>query len=265
MSSVRRLCRRLLALFHKNQMEDELTEELHFHLESEIKKNIAAGMTPEGARYAALSSFGGVEQAKENCRDVRGIRFLEELWQDLAYGLRVLRRSPGFAAIAILTLALAIGANTAIFSVVDAVLLRALPYPNPGQITLIWTDNPKLQIDFHNLPPTNADVVDWRNQNHVFGQIAALVPNPSNLSGRADSERVGCTSVTADFFAVLGVTPIQGRPFTSEEEKPGKNRVAVISYNLWQRRFGAERQLIGKSVTLNGVDFTVVGVMPPGF
>src|SRR5262249_22979213 len=155
-----RFLSRVRALFHKDRIEGDRSEELQFHLDQEINKNITAGMTPEEARYAALRTFGGVELVKQDCRDARGGRLLEELWHDLGYGWRVLRRSPGFAVVAILTLALAIGANTAIFNVIAAVLLRALPYPKPGQITMIWADNPKLQIDLHNLPPTNADVVD---------------------------------------------------------------------------------------------------------
>lgn len=246
-------------------MEDDLSEELQFHLQNEIQKNVAAGMTSEGARYAALRSFGGLDQVKEQCRDTRRIRLLEEFVQDTHYGLRMLRQSPGFTAVAVMTLALAISANVTIFSVVYGVLLHPLPYPNPEQITLLWADNPKLQIDSHDLPPSNADIVDWRSQNRVFEGLAAFRSSPGNLSGQSGAERVGCASVTADFFPVLGVAPIQGRAFASEEEQPGKNRVAVISYNLWQRRFGAAPDLVGQSLRLNGIDFTVIGIMPPTF
>ncbi len=246
-------------------MEDDLSEELQVHLQKETDKNIAAGLTPEDARYAALRTFGGVDQVKEQCRDTRGIRFVEELFQDIRYGLRTLRKSPGFTSVAVMTLALAICANATIFSVVYGVLLRPLPYPHPEQITLIWADNPKLQIDSHDLPPSNADIVDWRSQNQVFEGLAAFRSSPGNLSGQSGAERVGCASVTADFFPVLGVAPIRGRAFTSAEEQPGKNRVAVVSYNLWQRRFGAAPDLVGQSLRLNGIVFTVIGIMPPTF
>ena len=261
----KRLTSQLRSLLRKGKPEEDLAEEVQFHLDNEIAKNVKGGMTPQEARYAALRTFGGVDQVKEHCRDIRGIRLVEEFLQDVRYGLRTLRKSPGFTSVAVVTLGLAISANTTIFSVVYAVLLRPLPYPNPEQIMLIWADNPKLQIDLHDLPPSNADIRDWRSQNRVFQALAAFRSSPGNLSDESGAERVGCAGVTADFFPVLGVAPTQGRWFTSAEEQPGKNRVVVISHNLWQRRFGAAPDLVGQSLKLNGVDFTVIGIMPPTF
>jgi putative ABC transport system permease protein len=258
---------RLRALFFKSKMEDELQAELQFHLEREIEENIIRGMTPEEARSAAIRSFGGVERVKEESRDVRGIRRLEELWQDLRYGVRTLMKRPGFAFIAVLTLALGIGANTAIFSVVNGLLLRALPYYEPERLVMVWADRPILQaqIGLDDFPVAVADFVDWRNQNQVFEQMAALQAQRMNLTGGGEPESVVGLRASASLFPLLGPHFAMGRAFLPEEDRAGADRVVVISHGLWQQRYGADPKLIGQKITLNNEAYTVIGVTAPDF
>jgi len=190
-------------------------------------------------------------------------RWEDEMFQDLRFGVRMLLKQPGFTLIAILTLALGIGANTAIFSVVNAVLLRALPYPEPGRLVRFWESNPGRDwLEFGASAPNFAD---WRKQQSVYEQLAAYEFNTFNFTGSGEPERVAAVSVTANFFSVLGVAPAHGRNFLPEEEQSGRNRVAILSDGLWQRRFGADPNLIGHQIQLNGESYTVVGVMPPRF
>ena len=184
---------------------------------------------------------------------------------DLKFAFRQLLKNPGFTAGAVLTLALGIGANTAIFSVVNAVLLKALPYREPERIVMLWTDNPSLNLGFHELPPTPPDLLDWRNQAQSFEQIAAFRTRPADLSEEGDPERVGGVQVTANFFSLLGAQPTLGRVFSTDEEQPGKDKVAIISRSLWQRRFGADANIIGQFITINHERHAIIGVMPPGF
>src|SRR5881296_2332167 len=170
---------------------------------------------------------------------------METFMNDLKYALRMLGHSPGFTAAAVATLALGIGANTAIFSVVNAVLLRALPYHEPGRIVLLWTDNPSLNLGFHELPPAPPDLIEWRRQAQSFDQIAAFRTRLADLSEQGHPERVGGVQVTANFFSLLGVQPMLGRVFSIDEEKPGKNQVAIISHAVWQRRFAGDTNIIG--------------------
>jgi putative ABC transport system permease protein len=183
---------------------------------------------------------------------------------DVRYTLRVLRKSPGFAIIVVLALALGIGANTAIFSVVNAVLLRALPFPDPGRIVMVWSPNPQVIAGVDELPPSNADLKDWREQNHVFESLAGFTSRQFNLAGQGDPERVGGAEVTVDFLPALGVKPERGRWFTADEDQPGK-RVAIISHALWQRRYAGDQGILGRQITIDGQSYTVAGVMPPGF
>jgi putative ABC transport system permease protein len=184
---------------------------------------------------------------------------------DLKFAFRQLLKNPGFTAVAVLTLALGIGANTAIFSVVNAVLLKALPYRDPERILMLWTDNPALNLGFHELPPAPTDLLDWRRTAQSFEQIAAFRTRPADLSEQGDPERVGGVQVTANFFSLLGVQPKFGRVFSADEEQPGKDKVAVISHGLWQRRFGGDTNTIGQFITVNHERHTIIGVMSPGF
>ncbi|HWP42569.1 MAG TPA: ABC transporter permease [Blastocatellia bacterium] len=258
-----RLRLRLRALFRKGEMERELDEELRFHLEKEVEQNLARGMGPEEARLAALRSFGGVEQVKEESRDVRGVRFLEELGQDLRYGARMLVKNPGFTVVAVIMLALGIGANTAIFSVVNAVLLRPLDYEDPDRLVTVLENN--WQKGWTRFAVAPGNFAAWREQNQVFEQMAAFTGSSFTLVGEGEPEQLPGTRASANLFALLGVKPALGRDFLPEEDHPGGERVVIVSHRLWQRRFGADPGLVGKPLTLNGQSYTVVGVMPAGF
>jgi putative ABC transport system permease protein len=188
---------------------------------------------------------------------------MQSLWQDLRYGARMLLKKPGFTLIAVLTLALGIGANTAIFSLVDAVLLRPLPFSDPERLVMVWED--ATRIGFPRNTPAPANYADWKAQNKVFEELAALDWRSYALTDEGEPEKVEAQAVTANFFPLLGVQPLLGRAFTPEEDKPGTNRVALISYGLWQRRFGGDQAVVGKEILLDGQKSTVLGVMPRGF
>jgi putative ABC transport system permease protein len=252
---------RLRSLFRRGQVEEELHEEFRYHLEQQIEENLTRGMTFEEARYAALRTMGGMEQQKERCRDMRRVNLIQDFAQDLRYGVRVLAKSPVFTAIAVLTLALGIGANTAVFSVVNGVLLRSLPYQDPERIITIWHPS----RGGHTLGLTDVEFFDIRDRNQVFEEVAAYATGATNFTGAGEPERVTATWVSAGFFQVLGVQPSLGRVFTADEDKPDFAPVVVLSYGLWQRRFGADQNAIGRQVSLNGISRTVIGVMPPGF
>ena len=248
-------------LSNKEVVDHELTEELRAHVDLLTDQKIREGLEPEAARRAALVEVGGVEQVKERVREVRMGRPLDDLSQDLRYALRGLRKHPAFTAVAVITLALGIGANTAIFTVINTVLLRPLPYENPEQlVTLIETiaERP-FGVSFQNF-------VDWRNQNTVFENITALRARESfNLTGAGESERLQGRLVSANFLSTLGIKPIRGRDFLAEDDQPSATPVAIISHALWQRRFGADESIIGKQLVLNGQQFTVIGITPPNF
>src|SRR5262245_23518963 len=190
---------------------------------------------------------------------------MQTLWKDLRYGLRALRRNPRFTLIAALTLALGIGANTAIFTVANAVLLRPLPYPHSERIVTIWSVNPKLHQGRDKVTNSPGQFIDYRDQGDAFDYIAAFDSEALNLEGKGAPEKLGTTLVTKDFFSVLGVGPALGRTFLPEEDRPGHDRVVILSHSLWQRRFGGDPAIIGQKTTLSGNVYTVVGVMPPGF
>ncbi|HVG32959.1 MAG TPA: ABC transporter permease [Pyrinomonadaceae bacterium] len=188
---------------------------------------------------------------------------MSTFWQDLRYGFRMLLKKPGFTVVAILALGLGIGANTAIFSVVNAVLLRPLPYPDPDQLVIVWMDNRQMSMneDIHSFP----NYVDYRDQNKVFDRLAAYRGASANLTGTGEPERILGGAATASLFEVMKVAPLIGRVFTAEEDQEGHDKVIVLSYGLWQRRFGADKNIIGQNISLNGTQRTVVGVMPQEF
>src|SRR5262245_55053989 len=254
---------RIFNMFNRKRREREFAEELESHLAMHIEDNLRAGMSPEEARRRALIKLGGVTLTKELYREQRGLPMLETLFHDLRFGERMLFKNPGFTLIAVVTLALGIGANTAIFSVVNAVVLRALPYAEPGRLVRFWETNPgRGWMDFQVSAPNFAD---WRKQQSVCEQLAAYEFNNLNFTGSGEPERVAALRVTANFFSVLGVAPANGRNFLPEEEQPGRSHVAILSDGLWGRRFGADLNLIGRQIQLSGASYTVVGVMPPGF
>lgn len=254
---------RLRSLFRRKQVEQELDEELRYHLDRQVEDNIAKGMAPDQARFAALRVIGGIEQHKENCRDVRRVTFMEDLARDFRYGLRAMLHNPGFTSVAVLTLALGIGATTAIFSVVYGILLQPLPYPDDDRLVNVIQSYPQKGLATWGLSQANFAL--YRDHNHVFEGIAAYTSAGYNLTGGASPERLQASSVTVDFFDVLGVQPGWGRAFRPEEDTPGKNSVCILSYGLWQRRFGGDAQIIGQSLVLNNTPTEIVGIMPQGF
>src|SRR5215510_14721090 len=253
----------LRSLLLKSEVERELDEELRYHIEQQVEQNTRLGMNPEEARQSALKSFGGVEQAKERSRDTRGVRWIEDLWQDLRYGARTLMKNLGFTLIAVITLALGIGANTAIFSVVNGVLLRPLPYKDPQQLVMVFAPR-RLEQEF-NISSGGFTVL--RDQKQVFEQVAAFLPmlDSASITGDGEPEFLGGVTVSANLFTLLGVEARYGRTFLPEEERPGSDRVVVIRHRLWQRRFGSDQKIVGRTISLNNEPYTVVGVMPPGF
>jgi putative ABC transport system permease protein len=254
---------RLTGLFRKDRLEEELNEELRAHLEMLVEENLGKGMSPKEARNAALRSFGGVEQVKEGYREQRGLPLIETFIQDLRYALRQLRRNPGFTAVAVLTLALGIGANTAIFSVVYATLFRLLPFKDPGRLVYVWSAEKARGIPQSTV--SVPDFLDWRRENRVFAGLAARSGGNFNLSGGTEPFEVRGLYVTADFFSVLGVQPILGRTFSPDEEVWGKNGVVILSHRLWTRAFGRDPAVLNRQVTLDAQSYTVIGVMPAAF
>lgn len=260
---MRGLTRRLRALLKRADMEAELDDELRFHLEKEVEENVRRGMSPAEARRTALLDFGGVEAVKEECRDVRGVRPLKDMWQDLRYAVRVLLMRPGFTLVAVATLTLGVGAASAIFSVVNSVLLRPLPFKDAERLVQVWETNLKRGWTRDTISPLNFE--DWRTQNRSFESVAAYEYEGMVLAEGEAPERFVGIRASSDFFRVLGVEPILGRGFLPGEERPGASRVAVVSSRLWQSRLGGGADVVGRPLTLNGEAYTVVGVMPPGF
>src|SRR5262245_57375677 len=257
---------RLRSLFRRRQVEQELDEEFRYHIERQIEELISKGMTEEEAHYAALRAMGGVERRKEECRDMRRVGLIEDLMQDVRYSLRTLRKTPGFTAVAALTLALGIGANTAIFSVVNAVLLRSLPYRYPDRLVMLRYNYPDEIKGFD--PPAVykvADFMEWREQAKAFEQIAAYQPYTADLTGNGEPERLASAYVSANLFGALGIAPALGRAFTQAEETVCGAPVVILSDSLWRRRYGGDPHVIGQALRVGGQSRTVVGIMPYGF
>jgi putative ABC transport system permease protein len=254
---------RLRSLFRRSQLDRELSEELSYHLDQKTSQFIAAGMPAGEARRAALRSMGGLEQRKEECRDTRKVNWIQDFFQDFRYAARTLRKTPAFTAVAILTLALGIGANSAIFSVVDAILLRPLPYPEPGRLVRIWESSVKDDSSRNVVNPFN--FLDWRDRSQSFDSIAAINTLMTNLSFNGQPFALQGMQVSTDFFSVLRVPPFLGRTFVPADGIPGQDRSIILSYDLWHRQFGDDRSVIGQKIDVDGVPCEVIGVMPKGF
>jgi len=262
-------------LFSKTRVESQLDKELRFHLDQRAADLIASGVAPDEARRRARLEFGGVEEIKEECRESRTGHFLETLAQDARYGLRMLRKSPGFTAVAVLTLALGIGANTAIFSLVDAVMLKMLPVKDPSQLVLLqwrgpWPPHSSQTGDGESLSFSYPAFEGFRRENKVLSSVFAFVPlgfsdENTTVTIHGEPRLANGWMVTGDFFAGLGVKPVLGRLLTEQDEDKGAPRAAVISYDYWTRQFARDPAIIGKSVALNGLPFTIIGVTPRAF
>jgi putative ABC transport system permease protein len=258
-----KLLLRARTLLERPRVDAELAEELRFHLERQIATHMASGLSAEEARRAAIREFGGVEQVREQCADTRRVNWLQDLAQDVRYALRMLRKSPGFTAIAIVTLAVGIGANTAIFSVVYAVLLKPLPYPQPDQLVVVFEAKPQ-----EGIPQSGSsyqDFREFRDENHVFSEIGGLAAHDLNLTGRGEPFQVDTSDVTPGLLDTMRVKPLAGRSFLPGDGEKGAAPVVLLSENLWRDRFGAGPQVIGTSVQLDMRAFTVIGIMPASF
>ncbi len=258
-----RLAARLRALFNGGALDSELDEELRFHLEHLVAENVARGLTPQAARREALVAMGGIEQRKEECRDTRGVRLIQDLLQDVRYAARTLRRAPAFTFTAIATLMLGIGTTVAMFSVVNGVLLRPLPFPQPDRLFLVAL-SPK---SFFMATPGMADVtyLQFRERDRTFQHLAVFTSFKGNLTGAGDPVVLKMADVTTEFFDTLGVGPSLGRTFLPADGEEGRERTIVLSDELWRSRFSANPGIVGTIVRLNGIGHTVVGVMPAGF
>jgi predicted permease len=247
---------------HKRMLQ-QLDDEIREHIETETQDNIARGMSPEEARYAAVRKFGNVTRVKEDTREVWSLVWLEQFLDDLRFGLRILRKNPGFTVVAVLTLALGIGANTAIFSVIEAVILRPLPYKNPTRLVrLADSQDPESGAFLFK------DIWAFKSRSRSFEDIAAYYRDSGfskvTLTSEGEPESVQGAFVSANFFSLMGVSPALGRVFTADEEAQ-RERLVVLSYALWRRRFGGSRDAIGKVLQIDGVDSRIIGVMPATF
>ena len=263
MRLIRIVKRRVHALLGRSRADRELEREIEIHLQQLTKERMAAGFSEAEARAAALEEFGPVARVKDQCRDTRRVNWIEDFAQDLRYGVRMLRESPGFTAVALLTLALGIGANTAIFSIVDAVLLRSLPYPDAGQL-VVMSDVPLNRPDAL-LGVSYRDFTEVRGHNRVFRELAGNTFHNLTLTGAGEPAVVSTADVTPELFSVLQATPLAGRVLLPEDGRPGAAPVAVLSENLWRSRFGADPKLVGQPIALDMRSFTVVGILPASF
>lgn len=263
MSRARASLLRLVATFHRGRADQDFADELASHLAMHVEDNLRAGMNPLEARRQAILKLGGVAQVEERVHDRRGLPWLENLLRDLRFGVRMLRRSPGFTAVAVLTLGLGIGANTAIFSVVNAVLLRPLPYPRSGDLVLIWATNP--YTDFLEDATSYPSFEDWQARSRSFEYMAAFTTHGMTLTGRDQAETVEAVQATPGLFELLGVPPALGRTFQPGEEEAGAAKVALLSDSAWKRYFGGRKDVLGRTVRADEETYTIVGVMPPAF
>jgi predicted permease len=254
-------------LGQRRAVKREIDEELRFHIEQRTAENIVAGMSPEEADRDARKRFGNFQTVREQCREQGGASFGEATLQDLRFELRMLRNNPGFTAVAVLTLALGIGANTAIFSIINGVLLRPLPYKDPDKLLMLWERNPQRGFDQEYVTPP--DLFDWQAQSHVFDQIAYWSGGGAcNLVDLDGVEKVNYVYASSSLFPLLGVGTMSGRAFLPEEDQREGNRAAVISHQLWRRRFAGDPNVLGRTLTIDSYgrrDYTIVGIMPPGF
>src|SRR5262245_27024159 len=236
-------------LFRRNRVERDLSDEIDGYADLLFEEKVAQGMSPDDARQAARLEIGRVDQVKEHVRDVRVGAWLDALRPDVRFGIRSLIRRPGFAVIAILTLGVGMGATTAVFSLIDSVLLKPLPFHEPDRLTMVWEVSQRFKLPRVEVAPLN--YVDWQKQVQAFESLAAYGNGVVNLTGSGTPERLFSAQVTPNLFPTLGVGPLVGRWFVTPEGSPGETAVAILSYELWQRRFGADRAIVGHTIRLD--------------
>jgi len=254
---------RLRSLLRPAKVETELDDELRFHFERQVEKHVRSGLPRQEAVRRARLFFGGMDQVKEECRDARGVQLLETLFQDLRYGLRMLRQKPTFTLVAVLTLALGVGANTSIFSIVNAVLLRHLPYPDPDRLVRITFNSPG--VGLRNVPFSVPELDDLRTRSGVFEGVSAIGGGSVNLTGANQPERLEFVVTHPNYFSMLGATPQIGRLFGPQDFARGFAPIVVISDGVWRRSYGADPGVLGRTLHLDNDAYTIVGVLPPGF
>src|SRR5271157_1922826 len=252
-------------LFHRRQREEELDEEIQAHLRMAAQERMEQGETAGQARASAVREFGNVTLVKEVTRDMWGFRWLETFLQDLRYGARMLRRNPGFTAVAVLTLALGIGANTAIFSMVNSVLLRPLAYREAQQLYLVREIIPELSQTYPMLPANLPNFRVWQRDCHSFAEVAIVMSTGATLTGYGEAENISGGLASANLFGVLGIVPQLGRTFLPQEDSPGKDHVVILTDSFWRNRFHGDPTIVGGSITLDHQPFQVVGILPASF
>ena len=256
---LRALAARLQGLFGNRRADQELDDEIEAHMRLLAERYVRQGMTEDEAAWAARRQFGNITLLQEASREMRGIRFIETLSQDVRYGIWMLRRSPNVTLIAVLTLALGIGANTASFSVVNALVFNPPPYPDPQR--LVWVTNV-----FRGDEVIGADAYfTFQAESKTFDHLAGYVAGTMNLRGQGEPDWVNSARVTASLFPAIGIAPWLGRTFTPGEDQPGAPPVVVLSHDYWRRRFGGDPSIVGQSFTFGKESWQVIGVMPPGF
>ena len=263
MKSVRAWFMRLFGVFGSTRAERELSAEIESHLQLHIDDNLRAGMTPQEARRRALIALGGVEGTKEAYRDRRGLPAFESLVRDIRYGVRTLLKTPGFALAGVVILGLGIGVNSAIFTVVNAVVLKPLPFAEPDRIMRLWQTPPQSLFTTPTFPISPANFIDWEEQNQVFERLAIYRTGRMTLTGQGEPDSVIALRGSAAFLPILGIAPKLGRGFTPEEDRSGVPMTALLSDAFFQARYGGDPSIIGKTITLNRVPHTVIGVVPP--
>ena len=257
---------RLRALLRRGAVDDELDEELRAHLEAQADKYRRAGLPPDEAARRARLEFGGLERIRDDCREARGVTLIDTTWRDLRYAARILRKDASFTLIAVLTLTLGIGASTTVFSVVNAVLLRPLPYPGVEQLVFPWRlPPPSANVGFSEIPWGRVEFLRFADQSQTFEHFGAFLGAAVNLTGAGEPARFDGALVSAGFFPALGVSPQLGRLFRPDEDQPGHELEVILGARLWRDRFNGDVAIVGRTVNLNGAAYTIVGVMPPGF
>jgi predicted permease len=265
MRKLRAFTLRLRGLFQSRRANDDFAAELETHVALHIDEGIRAGLTPAEARRQALIQLGGAEQTHQALRERRILPWLESLIQDTRYGLRTLRRSPGFTITAVFTLALGIGACTAIFSLVNAVLIRSLPYGDPSRLVYLYTPNPQFKLPPEVFGPAYADIYDLKKESHSFQDMTAFDQSVFSLASQGAAERVSAARVDGDFFRTFQSSPELGRAIIPDDNQPGHEKVAIISHALWQSMFGSTADVLHRSLMLDGKNYEIIGVMPQGF
>jgi|SRR5579872_1338937 len=253
---------RARSLFRRARVDAELEKELQYHLEQLTRDNISAGMNADEAGRAAHRALGGTAQIEEQCRDHRRLAWLADISKDVRYAWRMLRKSPGFTALGILTLAFGVGASIAVYALAESLMLRSLPYPSPERLVALYSVHER-RGQFESIG--QEDFRDWQAANSVFERMAFTEFHQTTLTGHGDAERLTGAAVSQGFFEMLGVQPRLGRWFTPQEQKPGADHVVMLSHGFWVRKLGAQPDIAGSTLVLGGLPFRVAGVMPENF